>query len=121
MTAEDEFSAVFARHYRDVERYLYRRAPDAPVTDLVAEVFLVAWRRWEELPAGRELPWLYAAAGHVLANELRGRQRHRRLAPPRSRCAWPAPAAGCGPRSRRHLRHRRSSAHRPGSRHEETH
>ena len=79
VTTEAEFSAVFERHYRDVERYLHRRAPDVSVHDLAAEVFLVAWRRWERMPPDKTLPWLYAVAGNVLANEIRGRQRHRRL------------------------------------------
>lgn len=79
VTAEEEFSVVFERHYRDVERYLYRRAPDVSVHDLAAEVFLVAWRRWERMPPDKTLPWLYAVAGNVLANEIRSRQRHRRL------------------------------------------
>lgn len=79
MTPDEEFSAVYARHCRDVERYLYRRAPDVAVADLAAEVFLVAWRRWDRVPRDRPLPWLYATAAHVLANEVRGRRRHRRL------------------------------------------
>lgn len=79
MTAEEDFSAAFERHYRDVERFLYRRAPDLPVADLTAEVFLVAWRRWDQVPGNRVLPWLYAVARNVLANEVRGEQRHRRL------------------------------------------
>jgi RNA polymerase sigma factor (sigma-70 family) len=79
VTAEAEFSAVFQRHHRDVERFLARRAPDLPVADLAAEVFLIAWRRWDRLPVDRALPWLYAVARNVLANELRGELRHRRL------------------------------------------
>lgn len=80
MTAEDEFSEVFERHYGDVERFLHRRAPDLSVPDLTAEVFLVAWRRWDQVPPGRALPWLYAVARNVLANEVRGTRRYRRLA-----------------------------------------
>jgi RNA polymerase sigma factor (sigma-70 family) len=79
VTADDDFSAVFERHYRDVELFLLRRAPDVQVSDLVAEVFLVAWRRWDTAPRERVLPWLYGVARHVLANEIRGRRRHRRL------------------------------------------
>jgi RNA polymerase sigma-70 factor (ECF subfamily) len=79
VTAEDDFSAAFELHYRDVERFLYRRAPDLPVADLTAEVFLVAWRRWVQVPGDRVLPWLYGVARNVLANEVRGELRHRRL------------------------------------------
>ena len=79
MTADEEFSAMFERHYADIERFLYRRAPDLSVADLAAEVFLVAWRRWEPMPDSRRLPWLYVVARNVLSNEVRGRQRYRRL------------------------------------------
>jgi RNA polymerase sigma-70 factor (ECF subfamily) len=90
VTAEDEFSATFERHYHDVERFILRRAADLPVADLVSEVFLVAWRRWSEVPRGRVLPWLYATARYVLANEVRSRQRHRRLAERLARAEVPA-------------------------------
>jgi RNA polymerase sigma factor (sigma-70 family) len=79
VTPEARFSAVFEQHHRDVERYLRRRAPDALVADLIAEVFLVAWRRWDSVPQDHPLPWLYATARNVLANEVRGRLRGRRL------------------------------------------
>lgn len=80
MSAEARFSALFERHYRDVERYLRRRAPEPMVADLAAEVFLVAWRRWKIVPQERPLPWLYTTARNVLANEVRGQIRGRRLA-----------------------------------------
>jgi RNA polymerase sigma-70 factor (ECF subfamily) len=52
--------------------------------DAVAETMLVAWRRLEDLPAERELPWLYGTARRVLANQRRSTHRrdelHRRLA-----------------------------------------
>lgn len=80
MSAQEQFTAVFERHYDDVERFIRRRVSDLPVADLVAEVFLVAWRRWSAVPHERPLPWLYATARLVLANEIRGARRERRLA-----------------------------------------
>jgi RNA polymerase sigma-70 factor (ECF subfamily) len=48
--------------------------------DVVAETFLVAWRRGPELPAGDEARlWLYGVARRVLANHHRGGQRRERL------------------------------------------
>jgi RNA polymerase sigma-70 factor, ECF subfamily len=65
------FSAVFRRHLPAVRRYVLRRAwPDA-VDDVVAETFLAAWRRLEELPED-PLPWLLATAHRCLANHRRG-------------------------------------------------
>ena len=54
------------------------RAEDA--ADVVAETFLVAWRRLDELPAGAERLWIYGVARRVLANHRRGERRRLRLA-----------------------------------------
>lgn len=72
VTLEDLFDA----HARSVRRYLLRRLgsvgdPSALADDLTAEVFIVAWRRRADIPSGSELPWLYAVARRVLANERR--------------------------------------------------
>ena len=68
------FSALFARHYPAVWRFVARRAwPDA-VDDVVAETFLAAWRRFDDLP-GDALPWLLNAAGKCLANHHRATTR----------------------------------------------
>ena len=68
------FSALFARHYPAVWRFVARRAwPDA-VDDVVAETFLAAWRRYDDLPRDA-LPWLLNAAGKCLANHRRAATR----------------------------------------------
>jgi DNA-directed RNA polymerase specialized sigma24 family protein len=55
------------------------QAEDA--ADVVAETFLVAWRRIDDLPPGREgRLWLYGVARRVCANHLRGVRRRHRLA-----------------------------------------
>jgi RNA polymerase sigma-70 factor (ECF subfamily) len=78
-TAEDRFTQMYETHYDAVERYVRRRVDDYAVRDVVAEVFLTAWRRLTELPA-EPLPWLYGTARRVLANERRGDQRRVALA-----------------------------------------
>lgn len=77
-TAEERFTVLYERHYDHIERYVRRRAPDAAVRDVVADVFLVVWRRLRDVP-DEPLPWLYGVARRVLANEVRGLQRGRRL------------------------------------------
>ena len=73
-TDREAFSALFARHYPAVWRFVARRAwPDA-VDDVVAETFLAAWRRYDDLP-GDALPWLLKAAGKCLANHRRAATR----------------------------------------------
>ena len=39
--------------------------------DIVAEVFLIAWRRLSDIPVGFERPWLFRTAWNVLANTRR--------------------------------------------------
>jgi RNA polymerase sigma-70 factor (ECF subfamily) len=73
-TDREAFSALFARHYPAVWRFVARRAwPDA-VDDVVAETFLAAWRRYDDVP-GDALPWLLNAAGKCLANHRRSTTR----------------------------------------------
>ncbi|GAA4958990.1 RNA polymerase sigma factor [Actinoplanes utahensis] len=78
-TVEDRFTRLYRHHYPAVERYVRRRIEDADVRDVVADVFLVAWRRIGDVPPD-PLPWLYGTARHVLANERRGAQRRTSLA-----------------------------------------
>ena len=80
MAAHDRarFEALFDAHYRDVHRYALRRTEPALAEEVANEAFLVAWRRFEKLPRENPLPWLYAAAAHVLANQRRAETRHAR-------------------------------------------
>jgi RNA polymerase sigma-70 factor (ECF subfamily) len=70
----EQFSRTFASQRWAVRNYLARRAPAAMVDDLVAETFLVAWRRFDRIPPD-PLTWLLGTARRVLANELRGQRR----------------------------------------------
>ena len=55
-----------------------RRRFDAQ--DAVADVFLTAWRRLEQLPVGDEARiWLYATARRVIANQRRANRRRAAL------------------------------------------
>ena len=48
--------------------------------DVVAETFLTAWRRLDEIPCGSGArPWLYGVARNALANQHRGERRRGRL------------------------------------------
>ena len=55
--------------------FALRRVPAEEAQDVVAETFLVAWRRLDEMPA-EPLPWLLGVARNVIATRQRG---HRRL------------------------------------------
>jgi RNA polymerase sigma-70 factor (ECF subfamily) len=78
----EHFEAIFNANVRPVLGYALRRVDDAAdAADVVAETFLVAWRRLDALPAADEArPWLFGVARRVLANQRRGQLRQNRLA-----------------------------------------
>ncbi|TYB46099.1 sigma-70 family RNA polymerase sigma factor [Actinomadura chibensis] len=91
---EEHFSGLFRRHYRDVVRFSARRTDPDQARDIAAETFLVAWRRFGELPDDPDdvLPWLYSVARNTIANHRRGDRRRLRLGA-RLRSASPAVVA----------------------------
>ena len=72
------FEDVFNGCYDAVHRYAARRVASEAVQDVVAETFLVAWRRYDEL-RGEPLPWLLGIARRVDANQLRAGARREAL------------------------------------------
>lgn len=87
------FAALFEAHHPAVVRYAGRRlSPDA-AGDVAAEVFLVAWRRRDEVP-DNAVPWLFGVARRVIANQRRGAVRHDRLAERVASASVPSTHAG---------------------------
>jgi len=68
---------LFRQHSSAVRAYAFRRADPPSADEAVSEVFVIAWRRLEDVPSDA-LPWLLACARRVLANQRRAE--HRRLA-----------------------------------------
>lgn len=69
--------ALFYAHAPVVLAYARRRTDPATADDLLSEVFVVAWRRLDQVPSDAA-PWLLACARHLLAHTRRGE--HRRAA-----------------------------------------
>jgi len=67
---EQRFVAVYDRHFRPVLRYALARVRSEQAKDVVAETFLIAWRRLDELPA-EPAGWLFGVARKVIAGQLR--------------------------------------------------
>jgi RNA polymerase sigma factor (sigma-70 family) len=65
---------LFRDSYPLVRAYALRRAAPDGAQDAVAETFLVAWRRLEDVPE-EPSPWLYGTARRVLANQRRSAAR----------------------------------------------
>lgn len=100
MTAADpetRFRRLFDEAERDLLAYALRRVErPEDAADVVAETFLVAWRRLPEVPAGGEARlWLYGVARRQLANQRRGQLRRSQLVD-RLRAELPAAMATAG-------------------------
>jgi len=83
------FESVFRAHAGAVHAYALRRSDGATADEVVADTFLVCWRRFDRVPDD-VLPWLYAVARRCLANRLRaGRRAQARMAPVAATAADP--------------------------------
>lgn len=81
MTSPDRFALLYERHHRRVFAYCLRRASAEEAEEAVAETFLTAWRKIDDVPHREEdaLPWLFAVAYRVLGHQWRSASRHSRL------------------------------------------
>ena len=64
------FEELYAQHFRAVLRYSLARVSPDVAPDAVAETFLVAWRRLDDIPED-SLPWLLGVARRVVAGQRR--------------------------------------------------
>jgi len=70
--------ALFAAHARTVLVYARRRTDHASAADVLSEVFIVAWRRLDDIPADA-VPWLLACARRALLHQRRAETRRSKL------------------------------------------
>jgi RNA polymerase sigma factor (sigma-70 family) len=77
------WEGLYTAYADQVFAYASRRVGGEDASDVVAETFLVAWRRVDDVPDDA-LPWLYAAARNVINNARRAESRRGAL---RSRLA----------------------------------
>ena len=79
---EARFRALHADAFADVVRFLRRRAPFSEADDIAAEVFLIAWRRLDDIPVrpSEARAWLFGVARGCLLNTTRGATRRAALA-----------------------------------------
>jgi RNA polymerase sigma factor (sigma-70 family) len=67
----ERFRRLHAETYPDLLRFVERRARPGDSEDIVATVFLTAWRRFDDLPDDAR-PWLFGVARKTMANRTRG-------------------------------------------------
>ena len=75
----ERFTAFVASHADTVNRYLlnrHRAGDSLDAEDLLAEVFAIAWRRFDEIPADAGVAWLIVVARNRLMN-MHSKQRRR--------------------------------------------
>jgi RNA polymerase sigma factor (sigma-70 family) len=78
---EEGFRALFDQYVTELWQFARRRCASATeADDVVADTFLVAWRRRLDVPDGEEARlWLYGCARRVLANQRRSATRRHNL------------------------------------------
>jgi len=76
---QERLDALYRAHAQAVYRCARRRFGPADAEDVMCEVFVVAWRRIDEIPE-HELGWLLRVTRNVMANQLRAGSRRAALA-----------------------------------------
>ncbi|MFF2620273.1 RNA polymerase sigma factor [Oerskovia jenensis] len=74
--AATRFADLWEENVGRVHRYVSRHAEPHTADDVVAETFLVAWRRIDDVPED-SLPWLLVVARNTVANARRSTYRRR--------------------------------------------
>lgn len=78
--AELRFARLYDLHHRPIRDYCRRRLDAHRVDDAVAEVFLTAWRKLDDVPGDDSARlWLYRVAYRVVGHQWRSVTRRRRL------------------------------------------
>ncbi|HEX4012172.1 MAG TPA: sigma-70 family RNA polymerase sigma factor [Solirubrobacteraceae bacterium] len=74
MEPRAQFEELYRAYADRVHAYALRRTAPSAADDVVAEVFLIAWRRLDQVP-DEPLGWLLGVARRVLANRRRSDSR----------------------------------------------
>ncbi|MCW2851599.1 MAG: polymerase, sigma subunit, family [Nocardioides sp.] len=79
---ERRFRDLFASTYVDLLRFVERRVHPSHAEDIVADAYLVAWRRLAEVPTDHDdaRAWLVGVARRTVMSGVRGEQRRAALA-----------------------------------------
>jgi len=74
---EQRFRTLYAAVYPDLLRFVRRRTDTDRAEDIVADTFLVVWRRMDEVPvpSGDARAWIFGICRKTLLNSLRGDRR----------------------------------------------
>jgi RNA polymerase sigma factor (sigma-70 family) len=75
-----QFEALYTAHYQAIAGYVRRRVAAHEADDVIAQVFAVAWRRFDRVPPppGDRL-WLFGVARKTVAGQRRSERRRLHL------------------------------------------
>jgi DNA-directed RNA polymerase specialized sigma24 family protein len=81
---DQRFHHFYTEHFRDVSGFVRRRVGASDSSDVIAQVFAVAWRRFEDIPVPpADRLWLLGVARRTVASHRRSGSRrfqlHQRL------------------------------------------
>jgi RNA polymerase sigma-70 factor, ECF subfamily len=96
MDDDARLEELHREHAGAVRAFVRRRIGDDEADDVVADVFVVVWRRLDDVPADARI-WLLGVARRVLANRRRTAKRQRALYDRLARDAERRPGADAGP------------------------
>lgn len=92
----DRFSAMWGSYAHRILAYATRHVGAETAQEVVAETFLVAWRRLQDVP-GDPLPWLIVVARNTIAGGRRSQHRARTLQAELARLERAAAPVAAGP------------------------
>ena len=77
---DTRFRSLFAAHHDAIRAYCLRRLPVDDADDALSEIYLVAWRRRDDVPPGDEARlWLFGVARNIVRTAQRAERRKLRL------------------------------------------
>ncbi|MGO4147374.1 RNA polymerase sigma factor [Paenarthrobacter sp. YAF11_1] len=78
---EEAFRALYESAYADLLKFVQRRTDAVNAEDVVAEAFLIVWRRFSEAPKHEDdaRAWLFGITRNLMLNARRGEQRRQAL------------------------------------------
>jgi len=79
VTDRERFTCLYDQHFQEILGYCARRVPAQTAHDVVSDIFVVVWRRIDDVPPGNERAWLFGVARGVLANTWRSESRRENL------------------------------------------
>ena len=79
LTDRERFILLYDQHFQEILGYCARRVPVQTAHDVVSDIFLVVWRRIDDVPHDTERAWLFGVARGVLANTRRSQSRRDNL------------------------------------------